>query len=164
MPTELKFEQGNTATAIAIMNQVAAWCETKQYNMWKPHELTLEVLLQNRTRDHFYVATSKGEPIAAMILDWQDPKFWPDCPANDAVYLHKLCVLPNFTGNGISGAMVDFARQICRINSKNYLRLDTGADHPKLCAMYQRLGFRHVANREIGAKLFALFEMVIQSA
>ena len=41
---------------------------------------------------------------------------------------------------------------------KRYLRLDCVADRPRLRLVYERFGFRHHSNRQVGAYFVARYE------
>ena len=75
--------------------------------------------------------------------------FWPEVPTGTSGFVHKLCVRRKFAGQGVAEGMLRYAAELCRAQGISMLRLDTDLSRPKLCALYERAGFRRVGVRSI---------------
>jgi len=153
---------GEVELAIDIMREVAAWCIDSGRRMWALSELTREELLRGpRDRQSFAVGRVDGVPAASMILQWHDPRFWPDAAENQSGFLHKLCVRRSFAGRSLSARMVEYAVGECRMRGLRYLRLDTAATRPRLCQLYESMGFARVGRTLLDGRDYALYELEI---
>lgn len=155
---KLRITQGNTAIAIEIMREAAAWLVKTGQPLWRLEDITEDKILADITRDDVYVGWVANESAAAMILQWRDPFFWPQA-REDAGYIHKLVVRRRFAGMNISHQMVEWAKQEAQRRGKEYLRLDCAGDRTKLCSFYEGLGFQQVDRRMVGVFDEAFYEL-----
>ena len=81
-----------------------------------------------------------------MILEPEDPHFWPDRPAGEAGYVHKLAVRRAYAGWAFPAALMNHAAALIQGRDRRFLRLDCD---PPLAGFYQRLGFVLVDEREV---------------
>ena len=151
--------QGDIDNAIAIIKEVAQWCEDTGKKMWHPDDLSRERLLQGITAENFCVGKVGNDNAAAMILQWYDPLFWPELHEGESGFVHKLCVRRKYSGQGLSQRMIARAIEECKARGIHYLRLDTGWHRPRLCELYESLGFVKVGKKTIGSRDYALYEM-----
>lgn len=107
------------------------------------------------------VVALAGEDIAAtMLLQWRDLVFWPERDDGTAAYLHKIAVRAGMNGRGAPAALVAFAADEARRRGRTLLRLDTGP-WPRLCAVYERLGFCEVDRLTVNGRPSVRFEQQI---
>jgi len=146
----------------AMLREAAAWLKQQGMEMWTPEQLAAEQLLKQNAVHEMFIGYANGEPAAAMILQETDRMIWPEAANDsDSLYLHKLCVRRVWAKTGCSTAMIEWAKGEVRRRNKTFLRLDCAADRPKLCAFYERHGFRKVREKLILQKYpTALFEWV----
>jgi GNAT superfamily N-acetyltransferase len=91
----------------------------------------------------FYVAEVDGEVQGTFKLLLEDPEFWPDLPAPDSVFLHRLAVRRRVAGTGVSTVMIDWACDRAGELRRDYLRLDCDPRRARLRAFYERQSFGH---------------------
>ena len=82
----------------------------------------------------------------------------PDVPQTESAFVHRLAVRRRFAGGGISSALLDWAVERARLLGRDYLRLDCEASRPRLRAFYERFGFRHHSDREVGPYYVSRYE------
>jgi ribosomal protein S18 acetylase RimI-like enzyme len=132
----------------SILAEAAEWLREQGQEMWTPKQISVENLLGNHTISEMHIGYLNGGAAAAMILQEDDPLFWPEAAGlSDSLYLHKLCVRRSFAKAGCSTEMIRWAMEQVGARGKTYLRLDCAADRPKLCAFYERHGFVKVRER-----------------
>ena len=155
----MKIKNGDIESAILIMNEVAQWLKDKDQALWEISDLTKENLLKgNITSDNFYTYWKNEKPIAAMILQWSEPLLWPKIKPFESGFIKKLCVSREYAGKGISGKMITFAENECKNKGIKTLRLDCAGDRPKLCNIYESLGFIKIDRKIIGKYDIAFYE------
>lgn len=147
--------------AITIMREVAKWGRDRGFKVWLDEWLTPEELLTEETRpEHFCVGMVNGEPACAFILQNTDSQYWGVTSPDEAVYLHKLCVIRKFAHREITKSVVEAIRQECREKGIKYIRLDTGLDEKVVRKIYLRAGVKIVDIIDYdNGKSMALYEM-----
>ena len=155
---KMNISQGDITIAIEIMREAASWLIETGKPLWRLEDLTEQKLLAGISKEDIYVGWVANEAAAAMILQWNDPFFWPQVK-DDSGFIHKLVVRRHYSGTGISRQMVEWAKQEAQRRGKDYLRLDCAGDRPKLCSFYERIGFRQVDRRMVGPFDEAFYEM-----
>jgi GNAT superfamily N-acetyltransferase len=83
-----------------------------------------------------------------MYLHNEDPIFWPNAIAGEALYIHRLAVARRFAGRRFSHAMLDWAAREAMSAGRDFLRLDC-EPRPKLLSLYRDAGFLAVDARPI---------------
>ena len=141
----LTFTAGDVETALDIMREAAQWQIDRGTPLWGLETLTRARL--NNPAGEFLTAWVDGESAACGLLSFEDRLFWPDVPAGGSGFLHKLAVRRRFAGTGVASQLVAYAEELCRGRGVYMLRLDTDLHRPKLCAVYEGLGFRRVGVR-----------------
>lgn len=91
----------------------------------------------------YHLALAEGIIVGVVKVQSSDPCFWPDIAADDALYLHRLAVMPSFAGQGVSRVLIGHVIDEARRQGKRHVRLDCAADRPKLRAVYESVGFRY---------------------
>jgi GNAT superfamily N-acetyltransferase len=139
----------DVVAASDILCEAAEWLEERGIPLWNREQLTVERLLPIVERGELFLASRAGQAIATMILQEEDTFFWPDVPAGESLFLHKLAVRRSAAGQGIAHAMLEWAAEEARRRGKTYLRLDTDGTRPRLCALYESAGFTLHSTRQI---------------
>lgn len=142
---KLEIQTDKMPEAISVMREVALWGRRKGYRVWPEEWLTPEELLtEDVLPENICLGTVEGETACAFLLQWKDSEYWPDAPAFEAAYLHKLCVRRAFAGMGMTRLVVDAVRAKCREREIRYIRLDTALDEQAIRKIYLKTGFKIV--------------------
>lgn len=147
------------ALASAILTEAAAWLIGRGEKLWEPEWLTPEKLRPVAERGELYLAWLEGEPVGTITLQWEDEPFWPDVPAGESAFFHKLAVRRGVAGHGVSRALVGWALEQARAAGKRYLRMDCAAERPKLRAFYESLGFEYHSDWWLGSFHAARYQL-----
>ena len=129
--------------------------------MWNPKRLTPEALVGAYGLEALHLGWVQSEPVATFALIEHDPRFWPDVPAGESLFIHKVAVARAWKGFGLSTQILDFAVREARRRGKRFLRLDTDANRPALCALYERYGFGYVGRVMADDFDAALYELAV---
>ena len=155
----IEMRSGDTDCAIEIIREVAQWCIDVGAPMWRLEELTRKALLRYPPSEaDFRTVWIDGKLAAAMILQWHDPRFWPEVKPDESGFIHKLCVRRSFAGRRVAGQIVELAQLECIRRGIGWLRLDTDFNSPKLCTLYEAMGFVKVGRKMVDDRDYALYE------
>ncbi len=152
------YQTGKLEDASAVMTAVARDLRERGMELWVPGQLAPEHLFAEVDPCEVITGYVSDEPVAAMILTFHDPQFWPDVPPDTASFVHKLAVMPSCQGCGLAGQMVSYAIDVTLRRGIHATRLDCSADRPKLCAVYEGLGYHKVGERMVGPYPTAFYE------
>lgn len=153
--------------ATEVIRHAGAWMRDSNLSnysdWWDPDQVSADMLRKYAEPDDFYVVEVDGHPAAAAIL--QSEQSMQDWSAVDkdneppkAIYMHYIAVEREHAGQGLVGDLVSKAAQLAKKRGASLLRLDTNADEPKLCSLYEGLGFVRVGTEQEEAHTTAFFE------
>lgn len=135
--------------AIAVMQNVASWMKKSGMPIsqwWEQANMNREFLLKHTEPNEYFVAIVDDKPVASVILqDSERNQSWEPIDGDNpqkALYVHWLCVTREFSGQGLSKVMIDFATKEAKKRDFKLVRLDTNANEKKLCSLYEGLGFQ----------------------
>lgn len=152
------------ATVSAVLHEATRWLTERGEPLWCDDELDAEQIDADVAAGLFFVAKCAGEIAGVMKFQLEDPLFWPDQPPGEACFVHRLAVRRKFAGGAVSSALLTWAAQQTRRLGRRYLRLDTDAARPKLRAVYERFGFTHHSNRQVGPYFVARYELGVTAS
>jgi GNAT superfamily N-acetyltransferase len=132
---------GEALVVSEVLQEAARWITTWRSQLWDPDLLGESFAAPFVARGEMLTARTNGEIAGVLILQPEDPLFWPDRPSGEAAYVHKLAVRRAYAGTGVPAALMDHAEGLARAQDRHILRLDC---HPDLAHFYERLGFQRV--------------------
>jgi GNAT superfamily N-acetyltransferase len=142
------------------MVEAAEWLIVRGQRLWNPESLVPAKICPRPEEGTIYLARSEGRPFGTFILLFEDP-IWPDVPAGEALYIHKLAVLRSAAGTGLSRAMLEYAVGLVRAAGRPYLRLDC-APRPKLYELYESVGFHFHSLHDIGGFTLRRYQRAVK--
>jgi GNAT superfamily N-acetyltransferase len=143
----------------SILLEAAAWLRERDIPMWRGDELSQEHIANDVAEGHFFLARCGGEAVGTIKFQLQDPLFWPDTPADEAAFVHRLAVRRAFAGGQLSARLLRWAGERAKSLGRHFLRLDCEASRPRLRAVYERHGFRHHSDRQAGPYFVSRYEL-----
>lgn len=84
--------------------------------------------------------------LCIFSIQYNDPFIWRDRDQNDAIYLHRIVVNPDFKGQKQFQKVLNWAIEIARQKNLKCLRMDTWADNKKIIDYYRSFGFEFIEN------------------
>ncbi|TDQ42866.1 GNAT family N-acetyltransferase [Aureibacillus halotolerans] len=133
----------------SILLEAVQWLNDEDKAMWTIEDVSKGHILKQYALEEMYIGFVQGTPAATIVLQEIDRFFWPNESKGDSLFLHKLCVRRQFSGQGLASCMIDFAKNEARKQNKAFLRLDCAADRPALCAFYEANGFKKVREQRV---------------
>ncbi len=155
-------ESGDVDVVAAILTEAAEWLVSRGMGMWRANELIPERISKDVADGLFHLACM-GQPVGTIKFQLSDEEFWPDVPNADSAFVHRLAVRRAFAGEGVSTALLTWAVERAAAIDRRFLRLDCEASRPRLRAVYERFGFRHHSDRQVGPYFVARYELDIRS-
>jgi GNAT superfamily N-acetyltransferase len=137
-------------TVSSILTEAARWLEQSGSVMWRDGELTASSVAADVAAGLFHLAEADLEAAGTIKFQLEDKLFWPDIRQEESAFIHRLAVRRKFAGGGVSTAMLQWAVERARSLERRYLRLDCEAARPRLRALYERFGFRHHSDCQVG--------------
>jgi GNAT superfamily N-acetyltransferase len=147
-----------------VLLAAARWLEDMGTPMWKGDELQLENTLADIKDGLFFVAERGGVLAGVVKFQLEDALFWPDLPSAEAAFVHRLAVRREFAGTGVSSSLLAWAEARARSIGRAFLRLDCEAERSRLRAFYERCGFRHHSDRQVGPYFVSRYELPLSGA
>lgn len=141
-----------------ILREAALWLEQQNMALWGEAEVSPEVVLQDIEVGLFYIAFYESAAAGVVKFQTEDLLFWSDVPQEDSAFIHRLAVRRSFAGGLVSTALMQWAVEHSRELGKRYLRLDCAADRSRLRQLYEKFGFRHHSDRQVGPYYVARYE------
>jgi GNAT superfamily N-acetyltransferase len=163
MPFEIRFATvADTGWVSEILTEAAAWLDDTGRHMWRNDELDARRIADDVAAGFFVIAWSGTEATGVVKFQLEDLQFWPDKPAGEAAYIHRLAVRRRFAGGGVSTALMTWAVEETRRRGRRALRLDCEADRVHLRSIYERFGFRHHSDREVPPYVVSRYEYLVE--
>jgi GNAT superfamily N-acetyltransferase len=148
----------DTEKVAEILCEAARWLERSGMAMWRDDELVPSRITADVDSGLFFIADCDGEAAGVIKFQLEDGQFWPDVPQSESAFVHRLAVRRRFAGGEISSALLNWAVERARSLRRDYLRLDCEASRPKLRAVYERFGFIHHSDRQVGPYFVSRYE------
>ena len=126
--------------------------------MWRADELLASRIAADVDDGLFYMAKCDGKTAGVVKFQLEDLLFWPEVPHAQSAFVHRLAVKRQFAGAGISTALLHWAMERARSLSRDYVRLDCEASRPRLRAIYERFGFSHHSDAQVGPYFVSRYE------
>jgi GNAT superfamily N-acetyltransferase len=135
--------------------------------LWREGELEPDQIAADVAAGLFFLAecSTDGANDAAGTFKFQleDSVFWPDASHDNAAYVHRLAVRRRYAGSGLSTELLRWAADRTHGLGRRFLRLDFEASRPRLREIYERFGFRHHSDAQVGAYLVSRYEYDVRS-
>jgi ribosomal protein S18 acetylase RimI-like enzyme len=130
--------------ALWIWREAAQWLLDRGLPLWQPSIFDECFVDDSLALGPIVGASIAGGLAGVALLHWTDDVWWPDRPAGEAGYVHKIAVARAFAGRGVVTALIGECERRTREHGRSRIRLDTAADRPVLRALYERHGFAAV--------------------
>lgn len=140
-----------------ILGDAAEWLIGIGKPLWSKEHVRWAGLSKSFAASDFQIALLDGRPAACMAVVDDDPFFWPDIPKGQSLFVHRLAVKRFAAGKGLSNALLNHAKEMCKQRGISELRLDCIATIEKLRALYERNGFTCIGEKQLFGKFPTAF-------
>ena len=120
------------------------------------------ILSEDIARGNMTIGNIDGRIAVAFMLDFcEDSDYetaaWRYC-AQDIVVLHRLCVHPDFQGQGVARQAMDYLENEVRAQGIKTIRLDAFSQNPTALHLYESRGYQKAGEISYRKGLFYLYE------
>lgn len=127
--------------------------------LWEFDKLMPDKLKEIYKPSNMYLLFVEGAVAGTIILQETDLDYWQQYKKeSNCYYIHKLSLLPKYTGKGLSKKILDWAEGEAISAGKTYLRLDCNKDRGKVCKIYEDFGFKRKDIKTINGREVVLYE------
>ena len=144
--------------ASEILSEAASWLIGRGEPLWHPDEFVPERLRAQVEDGTLHLGLLHREPVATLVLQWEDRLLWPDLPLGESAFIHRLAVRRRIAGTGVARALISWAEEQAVAAGRSFLRLDCSADHPGLALYYERAGFERHSEGALGPFTFLRYQ------
>lgn len=131
-------------TVIWLFEQAIKLQGEKGYKVWDGID---KVALQKDIELNLqYKIVSGNDILCIFSIQHNDPFIWQDKDQNDAIYIHRIVVNPNFKGQKLFQKVLDWVKHFAMQNKLKFVRMDTWADNVKIIEYYKSFGFEFIEN------------------
>lgn len=140
-----------------IMDDVLNWLASTGRPLWEREDVSWRGLSKYYQIGDFYIASLEEKPMGLMALVDHDPAFWPDIQKGGSLFIHKLAVKRQGAKQGVSQALIGFAKEEAIRHGIYEVRLDTHRFRPKVRTLYEGEGFVCVGEKCLFEKYHPAF-------
>jgi GNAT superfamily N-acetyltransferase len=159
-PLVVRQASGSDARLVSeILAEVSRWLDKRGTPMWKANELSSEQITADVDAGLFFIGELRSQSACVVKFQLEDKVFWPDIPQGASAYIHRLAIRRQFAGGEVSAALLAWAAQRAHSLGRSFLRLDCEASRPRLRAVYERFGFAHHSDRQVGPYFVSRYEL-----
>jgi GNAT superfamily N-acetyltransferase len=133
--------RARASEATAVLKAAADRAFLLGSRAWNDAELDEAVISSAADRHELFGWTASAKIVGCCLAQAEDRIHWPEDRPGEAIYLHKLAVLPGACGKGIGTALIHFAGDLALKRKRRWLRLDT-LPGTRLVQYYEAHGFR----------------------
>lgn len=164
MAVDVRVATPNEARLVAdVLTEAATWADVKGAKLWQLDEVDPRRIAGDVERGLFHIAWRDGDAAGTVKFQLDDSEFWPDDPGDHAAYIHRLAVRRRYAGGEISTALMAWAVGRAASLGREFLRLDCDAERLSLRAVYERFGFRHHSDRQVGPYFVARYQYPVRA-
>ena len=161
MAIEIHQATVSEASAVsAVLCEAAAWLEQRKIPLWSQAQLQVAAIQADVAAGLYFIAVNEERyPVGAFKYQPEDPLIWPDAEPGEAAYLHRVVVRRAQAGGPLAAALLAWAADRAALEGRRFLRLDCESSRPKLRAVYERFGFAHHSDRQVGPYHVARYQL-----
>lgn len=129
-------------TILQLFKQAMEQQGKNGYRVWD--EIDTGALRKDIEQGLQFKITTGIDILCLFSIQRSDPLIWRDRDRNDAIYLHRIVVNPNFKGQKQFKSVLDWSTQYARDHNLKFIRMDTWASNQKLINYYESFGFKFI--------------------
>ena len=118
--------------------------EKKGYPVWKDYDKNAIIKdIENKNQYKLVIDSKTG---IVFSVCYTDKLIWRDLDKGDSIYLHRIVVNPEFKGQKLFGAILNWAIEHSKQKGLKSIRMDTWAANPTIINYYMSFGFDFIEN------------------
>lgn len=114
------------------------------YKVWEGIDKI--TLLKDIDNGHQYKIVKDSKVLCIFSVQYKDPFIWRERDQDDAIYLHRVVVNPDYKGQKQFLKVLNWAKEVAEERNLRFVRMDTWADNEKIIEYYKSFGFEFFEN------------------
>ena len=114
--------------------------KAKSLRSWLPFDPAL--VEKEITEKRQWKIVEEDTVVCIFMIAYEDPFIWGERNNDPSIYIHRIVTHPQYHGNNYVLKIVEWAKQHAKNKGKQFIRMDTWGDNPKLTDYYIKCGFR----------------------
>jgi len=127
-----------------LFDEAVKYQKRNNYPDWEGYDK--KVFQQDIADKLQYKIVIKNSIACIFSIRFSDKIIWRDKDKNDAIYIHRIAVNPDFKGQKQFQKILAWAINLAQETNKSYIRMDTWAENPTIIDYYKSFGFRFLEN------------------
>ena len=145
-----KAKLSEIADILEITKACAADMVKRGIFQWNEHYPSKKAFENDVQREELYVLERNGQIIGAMVISTaMDEEYIPvewRTENRNNLYIHRLCIHPNFQGKGYAQQLMDYAESFAIAQGSISIRLDTFSQNKRNQKFYEARGYERLGN------------------
>lgn len=125
-----------------LFESAIAYIKAKNYVGWTTYDKNF--IIDDLKNEKQFKINMNNEIIAVFSICYNDSLIWRERENNDAIYLHRIVVNPDFKGQKQFEKILEWSIDFANKNQLKYVRMDTWAQNPNIIEYYKSFGFKHI--------------------
>ena len=127
-----------------LFDQSIRYQQRKGFPVWKNYDQN--VIVKDIEHKHHFKVLVDSKTAMVFSIRYSDKLIWRERDQDDAIYLHRIVVNPEFKGRKLFGDIFNWAIEQARMRMLHYVRMDTWATNANIIEYYKSFGFVFVEN------------------
>ena len=132
-------------TVYRIFDEAVQYQKRNNYPDWENYDK--DVFKDDiRNQLHYKIVIDQHYIACVFSIRLTDKIIWRERDMDDAIYLHRIAVNPAFKGQRQFQKILDWSIEYAKQLGRQFIRMDTWANNPKIIEYYKGFGFVFLEN------------------
>ena len=137
-------EMGDLGQIFKLFEHSIHYQEKKGYPVWRNYDKNaINKDIEDKSQ---YKVVVDSKTAIVFSVRYADKVIWRNLDEGNSIYLHRIVVNPEFKGQRLFGAILDWAIEHSKQKELNSIRMDTWAANPAIINYYKSFGFIFIEN------------------
>jgi ribosomal protein S18 acetylase RimI-like enzyme len=118
--------------------------EKKGYPVWLNYDK--KAIIKDIEDKNQYKVLIDSQIAIVFSVCYSDKVIWRSMDSGNSIYLHRIVVNPEFKGQKLFGAILEWVIQHSKHKGLSSIRMDTWAANPTIIEYYKSFGFIFIEN------------------
>ncbi len=123
-----------------LYDKAIVYQKTKFHKHWQGFDRSLVTAEINEKRQFKIIIDQNIACIFAIT--YEDALIWEEKNIDPAIYIHRIVTNPAYRGNNFVKEIITWGKEFCKIQQKQFIRMDTWGDNKTLNNHYINCGFK----------------------
>jgi ribosomal protein S18 acetylase RimI-like enzyme len=127
-----------------LFEKSVVYQEKHGYPVWRNYDKS--AIIKDITNKNHYKVLIDSDIAIAFGVCYTDRIIWRKLEDGKSIYLHRIVVNPEFKGQKLFGAILEWAVNCAKQKGLSHIRMDTWAANLTIINYYEGFGFKFIEN------------------